>query len=107
MQGVVREPGRLVNHILDPGRTCNLAKNRFTFPAFYECNIRGQPMEALATLLAYQVGVTMERVIRVITREWSNARIPCMCSTLIQHAAGYLGFPWCQSVDTVFRACPP
>jgi RNase H-like domain found in reverse transcriptase/Reverse transcriptase (RNA-dependent DNA polymerase)/Integrase zinc binding domain/PHD-finger/Integrase core domain/C-5 cytosine-specific DNA methylase len=49
---VVRPAGLFVNDILDPGRTAQLAQ-RSDRPPFYECNIAGQALQALPTLMAY------------------------------------------------------
>ena len=50
---VQRAAGRYVNDVLDPGRVAQVARSPQQHP-FYRCNAnRGQPLEALPTLVAY------------------------------------------------------
>lgn len=46
-----RPPGRTVQQVLDPGRSCKEVQ-RDDAPPFYCCNKVGQPMQALPTLMA-------------------------------------------------------
>ena len=47
----VRPVGRLVQDILGPGRRCRQVQRTDSLP-FYVCNVAGQPMQALPTLMA-------------------------------------------------------
>jgi hypothetical protein len=47
----VRPPNRLVRDILGPGRECKEVTKSDAAP-FYVCNVAGEPMRALPTLMA-------------------------------------------------------
>jgi site-specific DNA-cytosine methylase len=51
LHAVARPAGRLVQDVLGPGRVCRQVKKTDS-PPFYVCNVAGEPMQALPTLMA-------------------------------------------------------